>query len=79
MRRCYSERQINLPFTITLREDAHGFCEESCRFQRPKSGAANDIRHPPMPFAIKELLSYLKEKGYDNQDMIFWRELRGFE
>ena len=48
----YSKRQINLPFTIKPPADAHGFCKEICRFQRPKSGAVNDIRQSLMSFTI---------------------------
>ncbi len=35
-----------------LRKDAHGFCNELCCFQQPKSGAVNDIRQMPKSFTI---------------------------
>ena len=36
-----------------LRKDAHGFCKEICRIQRPKSGAANVKVKRTLSFAIE--------------------------
>ena len=47
--------------TITIREDAHGFCKEICRFQRPKSGAVNDKTKIVLSFTI-HVITYNKKR-----------------